>query len=254
MEFELDHVSHSQLNLWERCPRQWQAKYVRGIWTPSSDALIVGSCYHSVLEENFKFKIETGEELDLDIAYDVLDTAWNKYLAKNSDIRWLQNTQGNAKDLTFALAAKYIEEISPTVDPLQVEKWYETFIGDTKFVLRMDLMLKSGAVVDHKTSGRAYTESAVHRDPQATASAFVLDRPIVFYNHVAIKTKTPRIQVIKSMRNNADIAWWYTKAEAIIEHMKSGYAPPRDDGWWCNPRYCGIYNDCMKDLARTIYT
>jgi len=250
---ELDHVSHSQLNMWRRCPRQWESKYIHGLFGPASDSLILGSCYHEALEQNFKFKLKSGEDLDFDILYDVYSTAWEEYKNKN-EILWQKNTEGDAKDLGWLLVEKYMDDVAPTVVPQLVEEWYTKYLGGTKFVLRMDLMDQNGAVIDHKTAARRYNEEDVHKDPQASATAFVLGRPIVFYNHVAIKTHNPMIQIVKSARNNADIKWWTDWAIAIIEHMKSGYAPPNDDGWWCNPRYCNIYHECMKDLTRTIYT
>ncbi len=250
---ELDHVSHSQLSQWSRCPRQWESRYIHGVFGPASDSLILGSCYHEGLEQNFKFKLRTGEDLDFDILYDVYCTAWEEYKNKN-EILWQKNTEGDAKDLGLLLLEKYITDVAPDIMPQLVEQWYNTYIGDTKFVLRLDLLDVNGAVIDHKTSGRRYAESDVHRDPQASATAFVLGKPIVFYNHVAIKTQNPYIQIVKSARNNADIAWWLKWATGIINHMKSGYAPPNDSGWWCGPKYCNIYDDCMKDLTRTIYT
>lgn len=251
---ELDHISHSQLNLWKMCPRQWEAKYIHSVSMPPNDNLIIGSCYHETLESNFKFKLKTKEDLDPDILYDVYSTAWDKYIDKNDIILWQKLEPGDAKDLGFSLVQRYMEDIAPGIQPKMVEEWFESNIEGTKFVLRMDLMDQNDAVIDHKTAARAYADADVHKDPQASAVAFVLKRPIVYYNHVAVKTRNPRIQVIKTMRGNADVDWWFMQAAGIINQMKSGYAPPRDDGWWCSPNYCSIYADCMKDLARTIYS
>lgn len=253
MSNELDHVSHSQLSLWDKCPRQWESRYIHGVRTPSNENLIIGSCYHSAIEAIYRFKIEHQGNLDVDICYDIYSTAWEKYKVDNGTIIWLKHNEGNAKDLGFNLVELYLERVAPSITPKLIEQWYEAFIDDTKFVLRLDLMDINGAVIDHKTSAKRYLDVDVHKDAQASATAFALGRPIVFYNHVAIKTKKPDIQVLKTMRNNADIEWWWTKARSTIVHMRSGYAPPRDNGWWCSPSQCGIYDTCMKDLTRTMY-
>jgi len=250
---ELDHISHSQVNLWKRCPRQWEAKYILGVREKPNENLIIGSCYHSALEENFRFKLETNEDLDMDIIYDVFSTAWANYKERNDGIRWVKLDEGKAKDLCYSLVECYMDSIAPLIYPLEIEQRYDSSVAGVNFVLILDLIDQNGAVIDHKTSARAYLESDVHKDPQASATAFVLGRPIVFYNHVAVKSKTPYIQKVKTIRSEADINWWVNQTTAIVEHMKSGYAPPNDGGWWCSPAYCPIYEDCTRDLARSIY-
>lgn len=249
---KLDHISHSQLDLWQGCPKQWEYIYVYNMQRGSSAALILGDCYHGTLEQNFKAKLTLGHDLDLDILLDYFSTRWNKAVFGAWDLDFGKSTRGEQKDLGIALVTKYMEEVAPSIIPAQVELTLNSVVNGVNFTLRCDLITDNNIVIDHKTSAKHYTQGQVDADSQASATAFALRRPIVFQNHVAVKTKTPDIQIMRTYRTSADINWWYRKASAIVAHMQSGYAPPNEDYMYCSPRNCKFYDICKKDLARSI--
>ncbi|GAG82425.1 unnamed protein product, partial [marine sediment metagenome] len=144
-----------------------------------------------------------------------------------------------------------------SVQPARVENTYYREVAGVEFVCRVDMEDIQRAVIDHKTSSKAFSQDDVDCDIQASAEAFALGRPIVFYNHVAIKLRTPRIQVIKAYRLQADIDWWADMAARVVLQMKTGIAPPRPidafgkKGYWCNERFCGYYERCRGELTRS---
>jgi len=253
----LDHVSHSQINMWLRCPRQWQYRYVDGLKIPPSGALIVGSAYHSALEGNFIQKVNSMVDLPLSDCLDIYSDAWEERLSSEELIIWEQLGPGECKDQGASLVEEYIVSTSPSVQPAQVEKIHYSEVAGVKFVCRVDVEDVQRAVIDHKTSSRSYTQDDVDGDIQASAEAFALGRPIVFYNHIALKLNTPRIQVVKSYRRQVDIDWWVDMATGVVRQMESGVAPPRSidafgkSGFWCSERFCGYYERCRGELARS---
>ncbi len=253
----LDHVSHSQLSMFLRCPRQWEYRYVEGIKIPPSGPLIVGSVYHSALEGNFRQKVDSMEDLPLSDCLDLYSDAWENRLRGEELIIWEDTEPGECKDQGAGLVEEYIVSTSPSVQPARVENTYVSELAGVKFVCRVDLEDIQRAVIDHKTSSRQYSQEDVDSDIQASAEAFALGRPIVFYNHIALKYKTPRIQVVKSYRIKADIDWWVDMAAGIVLQMKSGIAPPKPvdafgkKGYWCNERFCGYYERCRGELTRS---
>lgn len=250
----LDHVSHSQISMWKRCPKQWEYRYVEGIKIPPSGALVLGSSYHETLELNFKQKMHTQKDLDLADFYDVFSTSWDTRIHEEEEIAWQDNERPHIlKDVGTHLVGAYRKEVSPAVQPTSVENCMVTDIGGTKFVYIMDLIDTNEIVIDHKTSGKAYSQADVDKDIQASAAAFMLKRPILFQNHIAVKTSSPYIQIINSIRTDADIDWWLNMAKGIIAHMKTGIAPPNPDGWHCSPNYCGYWNMCRGGLVRKIF-
>lgn len=255
----LDHVSHSQLGMWQRCPRQWQYRYVEGLKIAPSGALIEGGCYHETLEKNFKAKIHTQEDLPLKDCLDIFSTVWDARLLGEEFIDWEELDPGTIKDEGIGLVEKYMLTTSPSVQPVKVEEAYVSEVAGVKFVCIIDLEEVSLAVIDHKTSTKKYTQADVDKSLQATAAAFVLGRGIVFYNHVALKTRVPTIQVVKSYRTHADIDWWVNMAAQVVQQMKTGIGPPRPvdafgrDGWWCSPKWCGYYERCRGECTRSYF-
>lgn len=253
----LDHVSHSQINMWLRCPRQWQYRYVDGLKIPPSGALIVGSAYHSALEGNFQQKITTQTDLPLADCLDLFSDAWEDRLLEEELVIWEKLGPGECKDQGADLVKEYIVSTSPSVQPIQVERTYTSDVAGVKFVCRVDLEDVHRAVIDHKTAARPYSQDDVDGDIQASAEAYALGRPIVFYNHIALKLRAPRIQVVKSYRRRVDIDWWLDMATGVVRQMESGVAPPRSidafgkKGFWCSERFCGYYERCRGELTRS---
>jgi hypothetical protein len=248
-----DHVSQSQLDMWQRCPRQWKYRYVDGLKIPPGGALIEGRCYHKSLEVNFTQKIKTQTDLPLEDCLDAFSTEWSTALSEVEAVNWEEKRPEAIKNEGHSLVAKYITEIAPVVQPALVEEWYVSDVAGVTFVMRVDMVNDVGTVVDHKTSGKSYNQADVDKDMQASAAAFSLGRAILFENHVAVKSTNPRIQIVETVRTREDINWWLDASSAIVLQMKSGIAPPRPTGWWCSPNYCGYYNICRGGLLRKYY-
>lgn len=246
---DIDHISHSQLELYDKCARAWEFRYIKQIRTPSSPALVLGDCYHRTIESNFKFKLSKGEDIDLDFIPDIFKKHWDTILA-NTEIIWDDENPTRTRDIGISLACKYVEDVAPTIYPEYVERWIESEIAGVKFVIRIDLIDMHSSVIDHKTANKRYNQKDVDNDMQASACAFALKRPVIFYNHVAVKTMKSNIQILKTYRTQDDINWWVEKAEATINVMKSGYYPPRTQGWYCDQRYCDFYDRCRGHLTK----
>jgi len=240
----LDHVSHSQIEMWQRCPRQWYFRYVKGLKIPPSGALILGGSYHSALEGNFRQKVTSHTDLPVDDCLDIFSDAWDIRLSREEDIDWKEERPGDVKDMGTGLVKTYREDVSPIVQPVLVEEPYVTEVAGVKFLLVMDLQDIDDIVVDHKTASKSKTQEEIDRDMQASAIAYVLGRPIVFRNHVALKLKVPRIQILETVRSPIDVLWWIEMATDIIEQMKTGIAPPRPGGWWCSEKWGGYWPMC----------
>jgi len=247
----LDHISWSQINTWQRCPRQWYYRYVMGLKMRPSGALIEGSCYHTALEVNFKQKVTSKEDLPISDCLDVFSGAWEARVKQEESIDWEDEEPGKLKDEGIWLVRTYLETTSPSVQPVEVEKPYVRMIGSVPAVGVVDLTDIKERVIDHKTSNKMYQQEDVDKDDQITTYAFLKNRAIVGQVHVAVKpTKTlpPRIIVMKTFRTDAHIKWWLDMVTGILEQMKTGNAPPRPYGWWCSPRFCGYYDMCRGNL------
>lgn len=241
---EHDHLSHTQIGMWLRCPRQWYYRYIEGLKIPPPGAIILGSSYHIALAVNFIQKIETEVDMPTDDVLDAYSDSFDKRVCEENIIDWEDQNPGVVKDQGAGLVKIYQKEQAPKVIPIEVEQEYKATIANTELVGIIDLIKNDFVVADHKTSVRAYNQDDVDRDIQATCYAFLLGIPIDFEFHVAVKTKQPKIQIVQTSRTQKDIAWWVDMVTDISKLMKTGIAPPNPNGWHCSPKFCGYWQIC----------
>ncbi len=241
----IDHISHSQLDLWRHCPKAWEFRYVKNIRTPSSPALIVGSAYHKSVEGFLEFYMQTGNYLTQKDCMDFFSDAWTHSLSTN--INWRGENPSFYKDQCAGLVNAFVNQLMKTIDPLRVETRYETFVAGIPFVCIVDLEEKNGGVGDHKTASRPYAPADVeNHDIQSIAAAYVLGREITYTNYVVVKSKEPYIQRVTINRSFKDILWWTDFARNITLSMRLGIAPTTGHDWRCSPAYCDYWNLCKR--------
>jgi len=247
------------MNMWLRCPRQWEYRYVKGLKMPPSGALIEGGCYHKALEVNFRQKITSFEDMLVDECLDAYSDEWEARLKAEELIDWQGKPLSFYKNEGVVLVTEYMASISQFVQPVRVEAAGISEIAGVVFVCIPDLVDRNTIVIDHKTSARDYQQKDVDNDIQLSAQAFLLGRQIVAHFHVAVKGSRPHIQISRTFRTHKDIEWWYEMAVGIIAQMKTGFAPPRSvdafgkRGYWCSEKWCGFYGICQKGLTRSIF-
>ena len=97
------HLSFTQISMFLRCPRQYEYRYVQGIKSPPSGALILGRCWHETLDKNYRQKIESDRDLPLGEMQDLFAADFDQVMA-NEDVR-LQPWEkpGPLKDLGVAV-------------------------------------------------------------------------------------------------------------------------------------------------------
>src|SRR3989338_2205413 len=59
-------LSFTQLNMFLRCPRQYHYRYVLGIRTPASGAMVQSRVWHETVERNYRQKIASHTDLPLE--------------------------------------------------------------------------------------------------------------------------------------------------------------------------------------------
>ena len=243
---KLDHISHSQIDMYLGCPRRWYYKYIERKAERPSGNLIQGSAYHKALEINFTQKISTTVDLPLDEVLDVCSDAVDIELIKAKNIDSLWAPEPYLKDSSIGLTKEYHTRYAPGVLPLEVEKSITTIVHNTKVICRVDLIDENLVVIEHKTAARKYTQEKVDGMIQLSAEAFALATPIECEVHVALKHKTPSVQKLYTRRTVDDILWWRELAVNVIRGMENEVYPPNPGTWLCTPEYCGYYDDCKK--------
>ena len=155
--------SVSKFITYKKCPRIYQYRYLMNVPEKPKYFFDFGASIHSVVEQLTRM-LKEGKTIDYGVAVDLLGKYWNPkgyktHLDAKRDLE-------EAKDI---LKVFLEEEAKSKTEILEIEKWFETRIGDVRIVGRIDRIDKDGLdyiVIDYKTSKRAISENELKQDMQ----------------------------------------------------------------------------------------
>jgi putative RecB family exonuclease len=238
------------VNCYLGCSARWHYRYVQRLPDPASGSLVRGRAVHKLVTHWFKFRIE-GLTLD------------NGHLAEAYDEIWEQESEGAAfasgedveetKASGAALAAKYLAEAAPEIEPAQLDIPVSGTIGGVAVRGYVDLLDVHGTIVDLKTASRK--PSGVSPDYALQIATYAALLPEASGNvrlDTVVSTKTPAL---------VNIAWTVSDAdkqlvERIYPHvqagMQSGYYTPNRSSQLCSRKYCAFADACQNEIGGVI--
>lgn len=260
----VDHLSAAQLSMIDRCPRQYQERYIHGRKERPAEATTLGSTVHYGLERNFAQKIESHEDLpthellewfmDVGFAQKVLEEQENA----GEEVFW--DTDPDAARLRGRnMLGEYHNKVAPRIQPLGVEGSISVDFGLAVPVIGRYDLLREANVIDWKTGRRARKKPQESWRIQAAIYGEATGRPVEFHSITATEktgavtivtpleaealyvcpTPVERAQIRRTIRDLA--------AEAVFYMSLYGPDEPwptkgRFHDWACD--YCGFRNDC----------
>jgi DNA helicase-2/ATP-dependent DNA helicase PcrA len=167
-----DHVfSVSQFVSYKKCPRLYQYRHVMKIPEKPRYYFDFGSTLHSIAEHLTKMQ-KQGNPVNETVAFSLLEKFWDPkgYKSKIDEKR----DYTEAKDVLKVFLEEQAKNKSETVD---IERWFETSIGDVKLRGRIDRIDRDGpnlTVVDYKTSREASSLNELKKDMQLLVYAIAV--------------------------------------------------------------------------------
>ncbi len=214
---ERPHWSFSSINQYIRCPLQFYFERIAKIpRTSVPSALVFGSAMHDVLE-HYHLGLKHGDDVPWNLLQLYFLESW---AMKEADLPVdfkADETRDQLTEQAIELLRIYVQE-PPPKDILWVEQEFlvplHNSAGDyleTPLLTVLDLVSMDDGrmkISEFKTSGRAYGEFEVDTSLQATCYVNALwenvaKLPSVEFT-VLVKTKTPKIQRVKTHRNEED--------------------------------------------------
>jgi putative RecB family exonuclease len=246
----MDHISPTQINMFLRCPAQYQFRYIDGLILPPKAAFLRGRAVHKGQEVNYRQKIETKQ--DLPVA-DVLDAVSTEFDVQAPETEWAPDENpGKVKDETISLAGLYHQEIAPTVQPAFVEEEVFVEIGpDLNLKGFIDVVQEGGIIRDTKTTARTPSADAVEKNLQLSAYSLAY-RSLLGVPEAGLRldylvnTKTPKVVTLEGKRTDADIKRFAAIAERISKAIQTGVFYPNQDNFLCSKDNCGYWDLCHK--------
>ena len=255
LQFPRGYLSVSQVNMFMRCSLQYKFRYVDDVISPPGVSLIEGSSMHKALEVGLREKMDTGKIPPVDVMRDAWRDTWKK---RQTDIEdWGDNGKvkatATAEHQGMSLVGLYHRDNLPKINPLGIEQRFWTSIGTHNIptlgyidlVDQEEIDLVDGkTVVDHKVVGSTKSQADADGDLQLTLYSKVSDTRHVRFD-CFVKTKIPKIKIVKAMRKRADYKWMDTIFDKVAEAINAGIFLPCDPtGWACSRRFCGFYRMC----------
>ena len=243
--------NQTELKAYLKCGKMWEFRYLKGIKTPPSPALTLGSSVDAAVTANLAQKIQSKSDMSKD---EILDVYSSDFESRKQETEWLDENPGKQKDMGVRLVSLHHDLVAPNIMPATVQEFFnlETNAGYDLFGT-MDLVEENGTVVDTKTSRLKYDEAAVSRNFQATLYDFAYEslRKVPakgFRFDVLIKptvTKGPTLQQVEGKVTQADREWLFDGIHNVHKAIQAGVALPAPEGsWYCSQKWCGYWDQC----------
>lgn len=249
-----EHLSYSQLSSFLRCGEAYRRRYIEGEIIPPGIALIKGSSVHRGIEYNGRQKIET--KLDLKKS-DIVDYTVNEYEARttNEEIKIDKGEKkadiiGAGKDSVVSLAGLYADEVSPTIQPVEVEKEIDIDFSGIKIKSIIDCIDENGNVRDFKTAGRSKNQKEVDESLQLAIYSLAYEAafnklPLYLILDVLVDTKKPKYQNLFISPPNGVLRQVNYTVQAVHNAIQKGvFLPAAEGSWSCSEKFCGYWETC----------
>jgi len=255
-------LSWTQINMFGRCGLQYLYRYVQGERRPPGVALLVGSGTHEGVEASLVHKLSgapaTLEQVQ-EAARDGVRRRFADEVVLTDDEHALgrDKVAGAAIDTAARLAGLYHEEVTPTREPLAVERPWEIDLGGGVTVSGVTDLVCADAIDDLKTAGKAPGADAI-RTPQLALNQLAIQTidgqaPERVRLVTLTKTARPKVVTQEATIGDRERAAVVTRIEAVAAAIKAGVFVPADPtSWTCTPKFCGWWDRCPHGAAQAV--
>lgn len=251
-------ISASKLAHFVLCGESFRRRYIENEKRPYSFAASRGTAVHKAVEENFKQKIESREDIPVRDFVDLAVTEYDERMRSGEIERAGKERQvdrgvltGRTRDAVADLATFHIRKQAPEYLPLVVEEWFEIQLPGRKLRGRLDLGTRNYSVVDFKTRATSPHSDEAHRSIQLTTSAAgfraITGSPAV---SVALDVTVNRASDVKRVKLNsertaADFEALAERLDTVDRSIDAGIFLPADPhSWYCKSGQCPYFEEC----------
>lgn len=255
---DLQHLSHSQISMYQRCPKQYEYRYVKGIKNPPDSSLIVGISVHKSIEHNYLAKFQNKKPANRN---EVLDAFAQQFEQSKSGITF-DEPAGKAKDRGYRMAQVHYDRVAPTVQPLEKpELGFEIEVPGVKKkligfidVIGKSIIKAGRLIIDNKTTRRKFTQFEADTAGQLTGYTYAHKKifpklktdGVAF--HILVESKSGGVEPLQleSTRDEEQAKRYEKTVQDINKGIESGIFYPTDNAQTCG--WCG-YNALCQSRA-----
>jgi len=262
-------LSHTQINMYlEKCPRQYAYRYIEGIKTPPNGTMKRSNVGHSVIEQNYKQKVVSRQDLPVDDITDMYATFWREELEREEVIFEQDEKPDEVRDEGIAATKEHRLKIAPLVmaaSEQSVEEWFEEtlpiraahdskeVIGRYTLIGKIDLIDSNARIRDNKIIGarKLITAEDIAKDHQLSIYAIAYRRlhkqaeSGVTLDTVKLLKDGPQARILDGLRTKEFLLEELNTIAHVARGIEHQVFPKRTNGWWCSEKFCGYWSRCM---------
>lgn len=252
-------LSSTQINMFLRCPKQYEFRYIKGIKIPPAGILILGSAGHSAIAHNYTQKIKTHKDLKTSDVLDFFAEDFDRRVEEENPI-FDDKKPGELKDNGVRVLDKYQKVKAVTIQPKEVEKEFAIEFENVSYFIKgfIDLITDSKELIDHKISKKSPSQQDL--DDQLQMTGYKLGYKCLYgedpaelrYDYL-ITTKIPQIKSYPTFRTDEDLDEYLELVGNLVEVLKTGSFYKNTQGWHCSQKMCGYYEKCRPHKVNKIY-
>lgn len=251
------YLSHTQISMFQRCPKQYEFRYVQGLKVPPDSRLILGTSVHRGVEFNYAHKFKTRKPAKRDAVMDAFSDAFKR---EKSGVDFQGVNPGTVKDLGYDMLGKHYDKLAPAVQPLmepELEFEFKVPGLKRKVVGFIDVVAKvlsiPLAVLDNKTTRRSYKQWDADISGQLTSYAYAVHSlvkkiPVLGFDVLTDKKSGVTADRYLTSRTADQLKRFENTAQLIEKSIDAGIFVPTDDPQTCS--WCGYNARCFARAAK----
>jgi len=269
----IEKLSSSRINTYLTCGMRYWFRYIEGLIVPPGSALTLGGSVHSTIGQNMRQKIESHEDLP---EGDLCEHFAEVFSQEESHTLWYANEDpGKIKDVGIGLVKTHRQLVSPTLQPIAVEKGFITTLKPSERIKKaaeergeepreayppiegwIDTVDDHAVVIEAKTTGKKPGHVAANHKLQTTIytagmlSADV-ETPGARVDYL-VKTKKQQVVSFDIVPTKADFMYLDDVLDRVCRGIESGIFLPNREFYGCTRRNCGYWEHCEAEIHGTV--
>ena len=265
------HISCTQINMYEFCPRKWYYRYALGIKTPKTTALHFGVAIDEALNFHFEEKIK-GEAPPLS----AVCAQFYEHFDKDADkVNWGDDDPKALKKTGPLVLETYLKEFDSMTNATDVQTEVRVHLDNGGVLLGYIDILEEKGVVDTKTAKKfwkttgMYAKQKTELQPKAYGLWFLeeFERLPEFRYQIVTKEDPPKTQLVTVQVKKFELDGFRRRIQRLWDEINRklklgkkaflaqaeignevGRGPGKlQVGYLCTQEWCDYHAYCTKD-------
>ena len=263
-----EHISFSQISMFNKCPQQYAYRYVEGFKSPPPWTMFSGRIGHNTLQYNNESKMETGEDVGFKTLTEYFHNSWEENEEEEERIVYGDYKPDRAKTIALSPLQEYFAKGGHRYDiPLAVEKMFNIILADNIIVNGyLDVIFLTPDdktnIIDYKFSKKRPNIGMIFNSLQLSIyglsqHAQTGEYPDNLMFDYLIHTKVPQYLSFPIQRDEKMYRRAYNDIVNTVDNIKHMYKAGtwyrNCNGYHCSPISCGYWKKCKPGETKPYF-